>query len=82
MVGLFVDADRSTVEAACRQLPLGLLQFHGDEPPDWCASFGKAWMKAIRVGPDTDLPATLARYSEASAVLLEARRAGRHGRTV
>ena len=38
-------------------------------------------MKAIRVGPDTDLPATLARYSEASAVLLDAWKPGVPGGT-
>ena len=81
VVGLFVDPDRSTVEKALQTLPLDLLQFHGDESPDWCAGFGKPWMKAIRVGPETDVPATMERYSAASAVLLDAWKPGVPGGT-
>jgi phosphoribosylanthranilate isomerase len=52
-VGVFVDAPPELVFSAMRQCRLGLLQFHGDEPPDYCLQFGLMSMKAFRIqGPD------------------------------
>jgi phosphoribosylanthranilate isomerase len=70
-VGLFVDPQREEVEEACATLPLSLLQFHGDEPPAFCESFGLPWMKAVRVSPETDIVAAMAPYKTASAILLD-----------
>lgn len=81
VVGLFVDADREAVESACRFLPLSLLQFHGDEDPRFCGSFGKPWMKAVRVGADTDIQAAAAPYAGAAAILLDSYKAGVPGGT-
>ena len=50
-VGLFVDADRAFVEQVLAQVPLDLLQFHGDETPEYCASFGRPYIKALRMHP-------------------------------
>lgn len=81
VVGLFVDAERAVVESACSFLPLSLLQFHGEEDPGYCHSFGKPWMKAIRVGPDTDILAAAAPYGESAAILLDSFKAGVPGGT-
>lgn len=81
VVGLFVDAERDVVESACRFLPLSLLQFHGEEAPRYCSSFGKPWMKAIRVGPDTDIRSAAAPYAGAAAILLDTYKAGVPGGT-
>ena len=81
VVGLFVNADRRTVSDTCAGLPLGLLQFHGDEDEGWCDSFDHPWMKALRVGSATDIAAEAARYSRASAILLDTFRAGVPGGT-
>lgn len=79
-VALFVDPDRAEVEQA---LAAGctLLQFHGDEPPAFCASFGAAWIKAVRVAPETDLPAIARRYEGARGLLLDACVDGQPGGT-
>ncbi len=81
VVGLFVDAPREYVEQACTELPLSLLQFHGEEDPAYCASFGKPWMKAVRVAPDTAIEAAAANYAEAAAILLDSFRPGVPGGT-
>ncbi|HBF94650.1 MAG TPA: N-(5'-phosphoribosyl)anthranilate isomerase, partial [Marinobacter adhaerens] len=47
VVGLFVNPSRQEVEAVLERVPLDLLQFHGDESADFCASFGRRWIKAI-----------------------------------
>jgi phosphoribosylanthranilate isomerase len=48
-VGVFVDAPRETVLAAADACGLTLLQFHGQEPPEFCAGFSLPSMKAFRV---------------------------------
>jgi len=52
-VGVFVNAPQDLVLRAMSRCGLGLLQFHGDEPPDYCLQFGLRSMKAFRIeSPD------------------------------
>ncbi len=53
-VGVFVDAPREDVLTAQQQCQLSVLQFHGEESPEFCEGFtGQTW-KAFRVnGPET-----------------------------
>jgi phosphoribosylanthranilate isomerase len=80
-VGLFVDATADTVREALAAVPLGLLQFHGDEPAEFCGQFGHPYMKAVRVRSGTDLLQYAARYPDAAALLLDAYRPGVRGGT-
>lgn len=48
-VGVFVNPSEEFVRYAIRECGLGLLQFHGDEPPEFCAQFELMSMKAFRV---------------------------------
>jgi phosphoribosylanthranilate isomerase len=80
-VGLFVDAPADRVRATLQTVPLDLLQFHGDEEPDFCAAFGRRWIKAVRMRPDVDLMAAAARYRGAAALLLDAFDPARPGGT-
>lgn len=78
-VGLFVDPSEEEV-AAC--LPhLDLLQFHGDESPEFCARFGRPWIKALRMRDDLDLHAAERAFDGAQALLLDAYRPGVPGGT-
>ena len=53
-VGVFVDASAELVVRAAGQCGLSLLQFHGQETPEYCRQFGLMSMKAFRVsGPET-----------------------------
>ena len=54
-VGLFVDATAEEVRAAVSSTGVQLLQFHGDEPPAFCAQFGLPYVKAVRVRPGVNL---------------------------
>ena len=47
--GVFVNAPEDFVLRAVRDCGLNLLQFHGDETPDYCLQFGLMSMKAFRV---------------------------------
>lgn len=70
-VGLFVDPERSFVTAVLETVPLDIIQFHGNEDPEFCGSFGRPYIKAVRVQPDIDLHKTCRRYAGASALLLD-----------
>ncbi len=80
-VGLFVDAPADEVRAVLEAVPLDLLQFHGDEPPAYCAQFGRPWLKAIRMREGVDLESEAERYREATGLLLDAYRPGVPGGT-
>ena len=71
-VGLFVDLPAEQVREVLSVVPLDLLQFHGDEPPDYCAAFGRRWIKALRMRPGLDVEAAVAAYAGGAGVLLDA----------
>ena len=48
-VGVFVNAAGSICFARHRRSRLTMLQFHGDEPPEFCTQFGLMSMKAFRI---------------------------------
>jgi phosphoribosylanthranilate isomerase len=80
-VGVFVDPERAFVEVVLREIRLGLLQFHGDEDPAFCAGFGVPYVKAVRVRQDLDLLQYASVFRGAQALLLDAYVPGKHGGT-
>lgn len=78
IVGLFVNASVQTVQQTLEQVPIDLLQFHGEESPEDCQSIAKhcqrRWYKAIQVRAELDLKQEIQRYAQAgaSAILLDA----------
>lgn len=54
LVGVFVNHSRAQVEQVAAQVPLDLLQFHGDESAELVESFGNRAIKVFRVGSDVD----------------------------
>jgi len=70
-VGVYVDPDAVWVEETARAAKLNLLQFHGDESPEFCNQFPQPYIKAIRVKPDTDLLQYAQRYGAAKGLLLD-----------
>jgi phosphoribosylanthranilate isomerase len=48
-VGVFVNPSKELVFKAITECGLSLLQFHGDEPPEFCAQFDLMSMKAFRI---------------------------------
>lgn len=81
VVGLFVDAEADLVRATLAALPLNLLQFHGDEKPEYCAAFGVPFLKAVRVKPGIDLLQYAQEFHEAQGLLLDAYVEGVRGGT-
>lgn len=80
-VGLFVNADAADIQNVLKSCPLDLLQFHGDESPVFCDSFGMPYMKALRMRDDVDLVEAVQSYRAASALLLDSYKPGVPGGT-
>ena len=70
-VGLFVNMPREQLLAVLQQVPLDLLQFHGDESPAECEGYGRPYIKALRVRPGENVAAAMAPYAGARGILLD-----------
>ncbi len=81
VVGLFVNAEAAFVREVLGAVRLDLLQFHGEEPAEFCAQFGKPYIKAIRVKTGVNLLQCAADYSSATGLLLDAHVEGMQGGT-
>ena len=80
-VGLFVDAPADVVAHARAVVPLDVLQFHGDEPPEFCAQFDAPYIKAVRMRAEVSLLEYARRYERARGLLLDAFVSGAQGGT-
>jgi phosphoribosylanthranilate isomerase len=81
IVGLFVDAEEAFVRQVLAEVPLCLLQFHGDEAPEYCAQFSRPYVKAIRVKEGVDLLQSASVFQAAKGLLLDAHVEGIPGGT-
>jgi phosphoribosylanthranilate isomerase len=80
-VGLFVNHSRDQVMQICSLVDFDLLQFHGDESNEFCASFGRPFIKALRVAPGDDVVAAVNRFPDSRGILLDAFTDGLYGGT-
>ncbi len=80
VVGLFVDPAQREVEAVLDHCSVDVLQFHGDESWAFCAGFGRRFLKAIRMAPQTDA-VSLARTYGPYRLLLDTYVPGQAGGT-
>ncbi len=78
-VGVFVNPEPDLVMTALGTCGLNMLQFHGEESPDFCASFGVMNMKAFRVQDAASL-APMKNY-RTDVVLLDSHVNGKQGGT-
>jgi phosphoribosylanthranilate isomerase len=77
---LFVNDTPERIQSACSAVPGALLQFHGDESPEFCAAMslatGRPHLKAARIplseGADFDLLEFTLLHQQAQALLLDA----------
>lgn len=80
-VGLFVDATAAQINAVLEEVPLDLLQFHGDESAAFCNQFGRPYLKALRVRAGDDLNALAGQWPDAAGILLDSYKDGVPGGT-
>jgi phosphoribosylanthranilate isomerase len=72
VVGLFVDEDEARVRQVLERVRIDVIQFHGDEDPGYCESFGKPYIKAVRMRPELELTTVMGAHGGASGFLLDA----------
>jgi len=78
-VTVFRNADAATVRAAIEAVRPDLLQFHGDETPEFCASFGVPYLRAVPMKRGADVADYAQRYPTAVALLLDSHAPGEQG---
>jgi len=78
---LFVNPDVDYVKAVLEQVQIDLLQFHGDETPEFCEQFNLPYMKAVRMQASTNLNALAEQYALSCGILLDAYKPGVPGGT-
>jgi phosphoribosylanthranilate isomerase len=79
VVGLFVNAAAPDIEQVLGQVPLDLLQFHGQECNEDCQRFGVPFIKSIAMRPGIQVPGIMTAYPDARGFLLDAWQPQTHG---
>lgn len=70
-VGLFVNAELETVRNVVAATGIDLVQFHGQEPADYCAQSPRPYIKALPAKPGLDFNALGRQYAGARALLVD-----------
>ena len=54
-VGVFVNHEKDLIRLAISEVPLDMIQLHGDETPDFCNQFDVPILKALRIKNEASL---------------------------
>lgn len=71
LVGLFVNATVEEINQILKKIPLNLLQFHGEELPEFCGQFQRPYIKALHIKENVDLNEQITSYHSARGILLD-----------
>jgi phosphoribosylanthranilate isomerase len=71
VVGLLVDPTEAEVQTVLGTGLVNCLQFHGNESPAFCQSFGMPYIKAIRVNDFDQTKSILDDFADCSTVILD-----------
>lgn len=78
-VGLFMNAGADAVRRVLAEVPLAVLQFHGEEEAAFCEQFGLPYLKAIAMGEGGDPAAAMRGHPQALGFLLDGHAPGQMG---
>lgn len=78
-VALFMDDEPAWINEVMDIFRPDLLQFHGNESPATCATFGRAWLKAVAMASVPDVASYVAGFAGACGFLLDAHASGEQG---
>ncbi len=71
VVALFVNEEQAQIEQVLKQVPVNLIQFHGDEACRFCENFAVPYIKALRVKDADSLSHGLESFPSAAGILLD-----------
>ena len=80
-VALFVNEQPDVIRQILRQVPIDVIQFHGDEDDDFCRQFDRPYLKAVRVQSAADIQTACAKFPNARALLFDAYHPTEYGGT-
>lgn len=80
-VALFVNETAENIREILRQVPIDVIQFHGDEDDDFCRRFDRPYLKAVRVQSSADIQTACAKFPNARALLFDAYHPTEYGGT-
>ena len=81
VVALFVNENEQTIREILCQVPIDVIQFHGDEDDDFCRQFDRPYLKAVRVQSAADIQTACASFPNARALLFDAYHPTEYGGT-
>lgn len=81
VVALFMDDEAEWIERVVSVVQPDLLQFHGEETPEFAARFGRPYLKAVPMASVADAAAYARRYAGARGFLLDSHASGGVGGT-
>lgn len=70
-VAVLVNPEKEFVRQLLDDLPIQLLQFHGDESPEFCEQFSKPFIKALHPTDTNQIHQYAQEYSKACSLLLD-----------
>lgn len=79
VTAVFLDESDDLIAQVIHQVRPDCLQFHGNESPEFCASWMMPYLKVIPMGSVSDPLAYAADYDSAQGFLLDSNMAGRQG---
>lgn len=80
-VGVFQNHSAPVILAAVKSSGIRMLQFHGDESPDFCTQFGLPFIKVLSMEPQSKHLDNLQPWENAAWLLFDSRVKGQRGGT-
>lgn len=81
VVALFVHEEAARIHDILAQVPVDVIQFHGDEDDAFCVQFRRPYLKAVRVRHAEDIQTACAQFPNARALLFDAYHPTEYGGT-
>ncbi|WP_416190748.1 phosphoribosylanthranilate isomerase [Neisseria sp. CCUG12390] len=81
VVALFVNETADKIREILCQVPVDVIQFHGDEDDGFCRQFERPYVKAVRVQSAEDIQTASDKFPHARAVLFDAYHPDEYGGT-
>lgn len=81
LVAVMVNPSSHQVEEILSTAQPDVLQFHGDEEENFCSSFTRPYIKAVKAKSSSYIEAQVARYFSASALLIDSYKGNKFGGT-
>lgn len=68
---IFVNENSDLVSKCLSEMPKAIPQFHGEESGKYCESFGRDYVKALRINSDTELKKVNQEFKNARMLILD-----------